>query len=430
MNRTKTFGAPVSRRALLGGAAALGGLTACGLAGCSSEDAPPEGATEGTLRVGQVGWVNSLSEEWSAELISKFEEEHEGVTVELIPVASSEATTEALVQKMSLEARQGESSWDLLMGPTPWIEVGALARADALLAVDDLIGDEFKDSIVDAARNEATAGDGNMYCIPFWSDVVGFMDRPSLQADNGVTPPQSWDELIAQTSAELPSDMYHYGADWTQIHRLFLPILATYTDSPFADNGTIDMSSPAALKALDVLKQLVTAMPAGAMTPGQHLDSFYANQVLSQTYWQTGIRAAIMNGIPEDDVTYRANLKGEREGTFFWSTSAVIPKGSAMPEIAAKFMTEGFASDWGIAKSVEVSQTIPPMKQLQEVTELSETLELAYTQLGSAIGLPANDAWLTVEQPNFKTAVERMMQEDLAPSEVQQTLTDAFAEYE
>lgn len=252
-----------------------------------------------------------------------------------------------------------------------------------------------------------------------------------MQAEYGVTAPQTWDDLIAQVEGgKLPRDVYHYSADWSQLHRFFLPVLATYGSDIFADNGTVDMSTPEALKTLEIMKALIPTMPDAAMQPGKHLDAFYAGQTMSMSYWQTGIRGSIKNGIPADDVTYRHNLSGDTEGTFFWDTSAVIPKGSGMIDIAAKFMTEGFSSDWGLEKSATVSRTIPPYKHLQELVELEPDQELAYTQLESALGLPTNDAWLSVEQPAFKVAVERMMQEDLEPSEVQQTLVTEFAKYE
>lgn len=424
----------VSRRGVLGGMAA-GGLGLLGLSACSNgngDTAPAGGSSDGVLRVGYFGWVGSMLNDWMGELTEKFQDENAGVTVQMIPVASSEATTEALVQKLSLEARQGEASYDLLLGPTPWIEVGALARADAVLPVDEYIQGYYADNLAPAARTEATSNDGKMYCMPFWADVVGFMDRPSMQTQYGVTPPETWDDLIAQVqSGGLPNDVYHYGADWTQVHRLFLPIMATYTDDVFLGNGVIDMSSDAALRSLEIMKELTPGMPAAASTPGAHLDSFYADQTMSQTYWQSGIWGSVNSGLPEDDVTYRANLRGDSEGTFFWTTSAAIPKASRMPEAAAKFVTETMASEWGMKKSVEVSQAVPPMTNLSDSgADLPPQVELANSMLETAIGLPANDAWLSVESPAFTSATERMMAEDRDPSQVQEELVEAFAEYE
>ncbi|MGP9736636.1 ABC transporter substrate-binding protein, partial [Brachybacterium sp. AOP42-C2-15] len=387
-----------------------------------------------TLRVGHFGWVGNMLEEWLPDLVSQFEEANEGVTVEIIPVASSETTRDALVQKLSLEARQGESSYDLLLGPTPWLETGSLARAGAIHPLDDLMSAEFVDNLADAARNEATASDGKIYTIPFWADIVGYIERPSMQEEYGITAPETWDDLVEATqSVELPSDMYHYGADWTEFHRVYLPILAAFSDrdSIFAANGTVDMSTDAAVRALEILKALIPSMPPNAQTPGGFLDAFYASQGVSMTYWQTGVRGSVNQGIPEDDVTYRHNLTGDSDGTFFWDTGAVVPKGAAMPEMAVKFMTEGFLGEFGVTQSVEVSNALPPLKNLLDtVSELPPHLELAHSQLGTAIGMPANDAFLAVMAPNFRTEVERMMAEDLEPADVAKTLADAFAEYE
>lgn len=191
------------------------------------------------------------------------------------------------------------------------------------------------------------------------------------------------------------------------------------------------MSTDAAVRALEILKALIPSMPPNAQTPGGFLDAFYASQGVSMTYWQTGVRGSVNQGIPEDDVTYRHNLTGDSDGTFFWDTGAVVPKGAAMPEMAVKFMTEGFLGEFGVTQSVEVSNALPPLKNLLDtVSELPPHLELAHSQLGTAIGMPANDAFLAVMAPNFRTEVERMMAEDLEPADVAKTLADAFAEYE
>ncbi|WP_394214011.1 ABC transporter substrate-binding protein [Brachybacterium vulturis] len=428
----------VSRRGMIGGAAALGAgatLAACGGTRESGGDAAaPTGTTTGTLRVGHFGWVGNVAGEWLPEVASQFEEANDGVTVEIIPVASSESTRDALVQKLSLEARQGESSYDLLLGPTPWLETGALARAGAIHPLDDLLPSGFADNLVDAARAEVTADDGKMYSIPFWADVVGYIERPSLQEEHGISAPETWDDLIEATrSVELPTDMYHYGADWTEFHRAYLPILASFSDrdSIFAENGTVDMTTDAAVRALEVLKALIPSMPPNSQTPKASVETFYAGKEVSMTYWQSGVRGAINQGLPEDDVTYRHNLTGDTNGTFFWDTGAVVPKGAAMPEVAVKFMTDGFLGELGVTKSVEVANALPPLKNLREIVpELPAHLELAYSQLETAIGMPANDAFLGVMAPNFRTEVERMMADDLDPADVAQTLADAFAEYE
>lgn len=428
----------LSRRRVIGGATALGvgtALSACGGTTDGGVDTEvPAGESTGTLRVGHYGWVGNMIEEWIPDLASQFEEANEGVKVEIIPVASSETTRDALVQKLSLEARQGESSYDLLLGPTPWLETGSLARAGAIHPLDDLMPAEFVDNLADAAREEVTSGDGLIYSIPFWADIVGYMERPSLQEEYGITAPETWDDLVDITqSVEVSADMYHYGADWTEFHRVYLPILAAFSDrdSIFAENGTVDMSTDAAVRALEILKALVPSMPPNAQTPGGFLDAFYAGQGISMTYWQTGVRGSVNQGIPENDVTYRHNLTGDSDGTFFWDTGAVVPKGAAMPEMAVKFMTEGFLGDFGVTQSVKVSNALPPLKNvLDTVSELPPHLELAHSQLETAIGMPANDAFLAVMAPTFRTEVERMMAEDLEPTDVAQTLADAFAEYE
>lgn len=435
----------VDRRTFLGRAAAMAaalGGSSLGtglLAGCGSDEPSASGdggssgrPSGGTLRVAHYEWIGNVAP-WLGDLKTAFEEANPGVTVEYLPQASDITNPDELVRKLTLEARQDEATYDLLLGPTPWIEVGALAKGSAILPLDDLLPDSHQERVADAAREESIAPDGKTYSMPFWSDVVGFITRPDLLSEHGVDAPTSWTGLVStveELADKLPRGTYAYGADWSFVHRLFFPILVTLTDTPIADNGAIDLSSPAALQALELIKQLHPSMPPNSDQNSGSAEVFQAGNLVMETYWQAQYQRALDGGLTDDQLSFGHNLEGERASTLLWDVTGVVPVKSGMADLAVKFVTEGLLGELGLQKSADVSGRACPVKDLKDTVELPPWLDAAYTQLETGTSLPCNDAFLSVEQPTFLEEIGRMLLEDASPADTQKALADAFSAYE
>ncbi|MFC7626108.1 ABC transporter substrate-binding protein [Microlunatus sp. GCM10028923] len=403
-----------------------------GLGACTDSSSELSGNGTRTLRVAHYKWIGNVAK-WLPELKAQFEEANPGVTVKFSPLASDELTSaDSLVQKFTLEARQERATYDLILGPTPWIEVGALAKSGAILALDDLVTTEHTERLVDQARLEGIAPDGRTYSIPFWTDIIGFLSRPDLLRQFDVRRPRTWDELSATVDAlsgRLPIGTFAYGGDWTFIHRSFLPILVTLTDRPFTENGTIDVASPAALRALEIMGQLERAMPPNANKSLGSAEVFQARKLLMATYWQAQHQRSREGGLGADESEFTSNLVGDRPGTLFWNVSGVVPKHSPVPELAVKFMTDGLLGEFALTQSVIRSGRTSPVKDLSDIVELPEWLNNAYTQLSSGTVLPCNDAFMSIEQPAFKKEIERMVIDKSSPVETQAALVSEFSGY-
>lgn len=427
----------VSRRGFLKGGALLGLalptaglLTACGDDGDGAGGAGAEAQT-GELRVAHLPWIGNVAT-WLPDLKQQFEDEHQGVTVSIAPLAQPPGDPQALIQRLTLEARKGESSYDVLLGPTPFGVVGALAKAEAIADIGDLIPEQLRGQMPDSVLSEVTAPDDKVYAFPFWQDVIGFLYNKELLSAAGLSaPPASWDDLtsgLAAVKSKLSGGSFGYGADWNWATRLFLPILATLTDRPYADNGTIDMDSPAALDALTILNDLVGYMPPSASKELGSAEAFQAGKVVMTTYWQAQYFRAQEAGLAEAQLGMGANLAGSRNSTVFWSTVALFPAASPKIELAMEFVTTALLGEHSIEQSINSAGRFLPLDGIAD--RYPDWMRPMYEQMLNGSPLPLNDSYPSVVEPNFKTEIERMVVEGQSPQDTQRNLSTAFADYQ
>ena len=76
------------------------------------------------------------------------------------------------IERFVAEAKNSESSWDVYVGMTPFVEMSALIEADVIEPWDNYIPAEVLDDIVPAIREECSI-DGKLYSWPFLLDIIG-----------------------------------------------------------------------------------------------------------------------------------------------------------------------------------------------------------------------------------------------------------------
>lgn len=425
----------LSRRRFLRSSAAVGLsvpaaglLSACGGDGDTSSG---RGGSSSELRIIHLPWMENVAP-WMTDLTKQFEEDNSGTTVSLSPLASAEGDPQALIQRFTLEARKDSPSFDVLLGPTPFGVTAALAKADALAPVGDLMPDDLKSRMADPIVREVTSPEGEMLAFPFWQDVMGFLYNKKLMNEVGLKePPATWEELgtqVATIKSKLPDGTFAYGADWNFISRMFLPMLVTMTDTPYAENGTPNVADPAALEALALLKELGQASPPGSTKELGAAEVFQAGKLVMESYWQPQYIRSVEAGLTEEDLGVTGNLGGKRDSTVFWSTVALIPANSKNAELAMKFVTDGFLGDYGIQQSIEGAGRFLPLTDLED--KYPEWMKPLYRQMLEGDPLPLNDSFSKVVKDTFQTEAEKMVIQDESPEAAQQNLIDAFSAYQ
>ncbi|NLE76000.1 MAG: extracellular solute-binding protein, partial [Chloroflexi bacterium] len=260
-------------------------------------------------------------------------------------------------------------------------------------------------------------GDGKSYLIPYWSDVFGLIYRPSMlkEAVGTEEPPKTWDEVLSYSEklkAKYGDSVAAFGADWTFAHRMFFPILNTFTDAPFTPEGVINVDDPSAKTTLEVMAKLYPYMPATSSQSLGASKAFQSGAVAMEIYWQTQLLRAIQAGQPEDDMKMVAFPQGSKTGTIFWTGGAVIPTYGENKEGALHFAVKGLFDPEAVKQSVVDNWKLVPFKSavkgLEDEGVLPAWAPGLIATLDNTKPIPFNAYFLNVEQPVMQEELEKM----------------------
>ncbi|MFL2100631.1 extracellular solute-binding protein [Desemzia sp. FAM 24101] len=166
------------------------GLVACG----NNDNAEDTDGASGqqVLKVSYPSWW----EDWFADLEADFEATHDDVDVELIPLFDDTTTRQALMMQSA------ETSPDVAVEDT--FILNSDVNAGYLESMDDVVnGWEDWDLIEETVKQGVTAEDGQIYGVPFSTDVQGLWYNKNIFEEAGLPvpfEPASWEEIL--TAAE------------------------------------------------------------------------------------------------------------------------------------------------------------------------------------------------------------------------------------
>src|SRR5437868_1633831 len=106
--------------------------------------------------------------QWILDLhpsIPAITDEFGDVNLQVAPVSGFD------VARFVAEASNQESTWDVYVGMTPFVEMSALIEAGVIEPWDDYIPQEVLDDLLPAIREEGMV-DGHLYSWPFFLDVI------------------------------------------------------------------------------------------------------------------------------------------------------------------------------------------------------------------------------------------------------------------
>ena len=76
------------------------------------------------------------------------------------------------IERFVAEAKNKQSTWDVYVGQTPFVEMSAMVKADVIEPWDNYIPKDVLDDIIPSIREECTIN-GKLYGWPFLLDVIG-----------------------------------------------------------------------------------------------------------------------------------------------------------------------------------------------------------------------------------------------------------------
>jgi multiple sugar transport system substrate-binding protein len=163
------------------------------------------------------------------------------------------------IERFVAEAKNGESTWDVYVGMTPFVEMTAMIEADVIEPWDNYIPQEVIDDIIPSIREECTI-DGKLYSWPFLLDVIGIGWHSGLTATAGLpdTAPATWDEYLQNAQTVIDSGAAPFGATF-DAHgwRSLAPMTHSMSSDVYTEEGLFDFTSDAAVEALMLMKEIM-----------------------------------------------------------------------------------------------------------------------------------------------------------------------------
>lgn len=289
-------------------------------------------------------WIINLHP--SVEAVNKDYQQQADLNFQIAPVEGFG------IDRFVAEARDKESTWDVYVGMTPFVEMASLIEADVIEPWDNYIPQKVIDDLIPSIREECTF-DGKLYSWPFLLDIIvqawhsGITDKAGLPEDSI---PQTWDEYLANSQQILDSEAALYGCTF-DAHgwRSLAPIAHSLSTDVYTEEGLFDFTNDAVVEALKVMKDMFDLSHPNVLLPGTadggvnntpDEDTFASEQVGYYVKYQNApLRFA--NTWPDPTKLRMAGLPkfpGGEGATVFWTTGACLFKWGENKEKAAEYM--------------------------------------------------------------------------------------------
>ena len=163
------------------------------------------------------------------------------------------------IERFVAEAKNEESTWDVYVGQTPFVEMSAMIEADVIEPWDNYIPKDVLDDIIPSIREENTI-DGKLYGWPFLLDVIGTGWHSGLTTKAGLpdAAPATWDDYLANAKAIVDSGAAPFGATFdSHGWRSLAPFTHSMSTNVYTSEGLFDFTSEPAIEALKLMKKIM-----------------------------------------------------------------------------------------------------------------------------------------------------------------------------
>jgi multiple sugar transport system substrate-binding protein len=255
------------------------------------------------------------------------------------------------IERFVAEAKNKESTWDVYVGQTPFVEMSAMIKGDVIEPWDKYIPKDVVDDLIPSIREECTI-DGKLYGWPFLLDVIGSGWHSGLTSKAGLADaaPATWDDFLVDAKKIVDSKAAPWGATF-DAHgwRSLAPITHSMSTHVYTSEGLFDFTSDPAIEALKLMKKIMAfgnpdillegASDAGVNgTPDEV--AFAAQRVgLYFKYFNAPLRMAASWDDPKllhlGPLPKFANGEGS---TVFWTTGCALMKYGQNKEKAAEYI--------------------------------------------------------------------------------------------
>jgi ABC-type glycerol-3-phosphate transport system substrate-binding protein len=350
------------------------------------------------------------------------------------------------IERFVAEAKNSQSSWDVYVGQTPFVEMSAFIKAGVIEPWDNYIPKDVIDDILPSIRQECTV-DGKLYSWPFLLDVIGSGWHSGITTKAGLpdAAPATWDDFLTGAKTIVASKAAPWGGTFdSHGWRSLAPVTHSMSTDVYTPEGLFEFTSEPAIEALKLMKQIMTysnpdillegASDAGVNgTPDEV--AFAAQRVgLYFKYFNAPLRMAASWDDPK--LLHLGPLPKFKNGggsTVFWTTGCALFKYGQNKEKAAEYI-KALTYDSQIWKDSIVGTKsghpgqLPPYQSIYSQWNAAKPdwmppfVGLVRTQLDQAkaiknhlfglqqfvIGKPIWETYLKGEEPDPKVAMQKV----------------------
>lgn len=252
-------------------ATALVAASALGLSACG-DDADGGEASDVEVTMLAASYSDQTGELWE-EVISGFEDENPGVTIDL-EMQSWENINDVITSRI-----QGNQAPDILS-----IDAFAgYAQEDLLYSAEEILSEQTISDFQEAFVENASI-DGDQYGFPLLASARALFVNDDLLDEAGVEAPTTWDELYdAAEAITEQTDMYGYGLPLgSEEAQAEAGLWFFGAGGGYGDENDITVDSPENIEAAEFMQQLaadgLTQPDAGATQRTPMLDQFIQGQ--------------------------------------------------------------------------------------------------------------------------------------------------------
>jgi ABC-type glycerol-3-phosphate transport system substrate-binding protein len=340
----------ISRRQFIQGMMAVGlGMSGAAiLAACGpfAPAAPGDASTRG-LTPTFYQWIIDLHPG-----VPDVNKQFAGLNFQIAPVAGFD------VARFVAEGKNKQSTWDVYVGMTPFVEMAALIKADVIEPWDNYIPKDVLDDMIPSIREECTVN-GKLYSWPFLLDVIVQAYNSNITNKAGIPdkPPADWDEYLANAKQVLDKGAAQYGCTfdpggWRSLGPIAHSVSTKCYYNLAGDASGVplfDFTSDAAIQSLQIMKKMLDLSSANALQPGTTDGgvnsgpdevSFTKGAVGYYVKYQNApLRfAALGNFASALRIGALPKQKGGEGSTVFWTTGACLFKYGQNKQKAAEYM--------------------------------------------------------------------------------------------
>jgi ABC-type glycerol-3-phosphate transport system substrate-binding protein len=147
------------------------------------------------------------------KIVKGFEEKNPGVKVEVEFAAFDELMTKMVT------AIQANRAYEAVQGPS-WSMAANLGARQLIVPLNDVVDALGRDDYIKGLLPDFW---GNNFQIPYWSYACGLWYRADLFKNNGLKPPETWDDMLNAAKTLTKGDQYGYSliygpTGWTNEH--------------------------------------------------------------------------------------------------------------------------------------------------------------------------------------------------------------------